>query len=72
MVKLTPVTGCDACPIRHNAVCADCDSDELALLEKAKNYRTFPAGSLLASAGQPLDYFSRNKSPWNCQATASS
>ena len=35
---------CSACPIRHRAVCARCDDEELALLEMIKSYRTFAAG----------------------------
>ncbi|MGZ9810160.1 transcriptional regulator FnrL [Pseudoroseicyclus sp. H15] len=58
MTKLTPIVGCEACPIRFNAVCADCDAAELAILERAKSYRTFPAGTRLAEAGVPLTHFS--------------
>lgn len=35
---------CSTCPIRHRAVCARADEDELAQLEKIKTYRTFKAG----------------------------
>ncbi|WP_373353386.1 transcriptional regulator FnrL [Pseudoroseicyclus sp. CXY001] len=58
MVKLTPIIACGNCPIRHNAVCADCDAEELAILESAKSYKTFPVGARLAEAGEPLEYFS--------------
>lgn len=58
MAKLTPIVACGTCPIRHNAVCAECDADELAVLESVKSYRTVPAGTRLAEAGQTLDYFS--------------
>lgn len=58
MVKLTPIVACGNCPIRHNAVCADCDADELALLESTKSYKTLPAGSSLAAAGETLRHFS--------------
>ncbi len=58
MVELKPVTGCGNCPIRHNAVCAECDADELAVLERAKSYITLPAGSRLADAGEPLNFLS--------------
>jgi CRP/FNR family transcriptional regulator len=36
---------CDQCPIRHRAVCAHCDDDELARLEGMKYYKTYPAGA---------------------------
>ena len=36
---------CDQCPIRHRAVCAHCDDDELARLEDMKYYKTYPAGT---------------------------
>ncbi len=58
VVTLIPLTGCGTCPIRHNAVCADCEPDELAILDRAKSYRTFPPGALLAEAGALLDHFS--------------
>ncbi|WP_076448162.1 transcriptional regulator FnrL [Roseivivax lentus] len=58
MVQLKPVIGCGNCPIRHNAVCAECDADELAILERAKSYVTFSAGARLAEAGEPLDHLS--------------
>lgn len=47
---------CSACPIRHRAVCARCDEDELARLETMKTYRTFPAGTEILWRGEPLDY----------------
>lgn len=58
MVQLKPVIACGNCPIRHNAVCAECDADELAILEQAKSYLTVAPGSNLAEAGQSLDYLS--------------
>ncbi len=53
-----PQYACDSCPIRHNAVCADCDADELALLERIKTYRTFKAGDAIATAGEPMAHLS--------------
>ena len=47
---------CSACPIRHRAVCARCDDDELARLEMMKTYRSFPAGTEILWRGEPLDY----------------
>ena len=34
---------CSDCPIRHQAVCAKCNDDELAILEQMKVYRSFKA-----------------------------
>ncbi|MGR3755675.1 MAG: transcriptional regulator FnrL [Tranquillimonas sp.] len=51
------IPACLACPIRHNAVCAQCDAAELAVLERAKSYRTYPAGAQIAFAGEPLRHF---------------
>ncbi|AXI45229.1 transcriptional regulator [Sulfitobacter sp. SK012] len=47
---------CSDCPIRHRAVCARCDEDELALLEKMKDYRSFQAGETIFWRGEPLEY----------------
>ncbi len=47
---------CADCPIRHRAVCARCDEDELALLEKMKDYRSFKAGETIFWRGEPLEY----------------
>lgn len=58
MVKLTPIVACGNCPIRHNAVCAECDADELAVLEQVKSYKVVPAGARLAESGETLDHFS--------------
>ncbi len=49
---------CKSCPIRHSAVCAECDADELAILEQVKSYRTYAPGEAIASAGEPLDHLS--------------
>ncbi len=49
---------CGNCPIRHNAVCAECDTDELEILEAAKSYKTYAAGDRLAEAGEPVPYLS--------------
>ncbi|SFE22348.1 transcriptional regulator FnrL [Roseivivax sediminis] len=49
---------CLHCPIRHRAVCAEADRSELERLEAAKSYRTFPRGTMLAEAGEPLDHLS--------------
>ncbi|PFG64447.1 CRP/FNR family transcriptional regulator [Thioclava sp. ES.031] len=47
---------CGDCPIQHRAVCARCDADELALLEKIKYYRSFEAGQTIIWAGDQMDF----------------
>ena len=47
---------CVNCPIRHRAVCARCESDELAVLEEIKYYRSFEAGQTIAWTGDRLDF----------------
>src|SRR6056297_2743887 len=47
---------CAACPIRHRAVCARCESDELELLDQIKYYRSFEAGQTLIWSGDPMDF----------------
>ena len=47
---------CGDCPIRHRAVCARCEIDELAQLEKIKYYRTFEAGQTVVWAGDRMDF----------------
>lgn len=47
---------CHACPIRHRAVCARCDSDELNLLEQMKYYRTYQAGTTVVWSGDRMDF----------------
>ena len=47
---------CGACPIRHRAVCAKCDSDELERLEEIKYYRSFEAGQTVVWAGDRMDF----------------
>ena len=49
---------CGACPIRHRAVCARCDSDELSLLEDMKSYQTIEAGQPILWRGDELTHFS--------------
>jgi len=45
---------CSDCPIRHRAVCAHCESDELALLDQIKSYRTYAPGEAIAWSGEPM------------------
>jgi CRP/FNR family transcriptional regulator len=47
---------CTECPIRHRAVCARCDVDELEVLESMKTYRSFSAGDVILWRGEPLDF----------------
>lgn len=47
---------CGACPIRHRAVCARCETDELAVLEKIKYYRSFQAGQTIIWSGHRMDF----------------
>ena len=47
---------CVDCPIRHRAVCARCDADELELLEDIKYYRSFTAGQTIMWAGDRMDF----------------
>lgn len=46
---------CSACPIRHRAVCAKCDDDELAALSDIKVYRSYKAGDPIMWRGEPLE-----------------
>ena len=47
---------CGTCPIRHRAVCARCETDELTQLEAVKFYRSFEAGQPIVWAGDRLDF----------------
>ncbi|MBY6049117.1 transcriptional regulator FnrL [Vannielia litorea] len=47
---------CGSCPIRHRAVCARCDDDELARLEEIKYYRSFEPGQTLIWSGDHMDF----------------
>lgn len=47
---------CGDCPIRHRAVCARCETDELARLEQMKYYRSFQAGQTLIWSGDRMDF----------------
>lgn len=52
----THSTGCSDCPIRHRAVCARCEPDELGRLEEIKYYRSFEAGQTIVWSGDPMDF----------------
>jgi CRP/FNR family transcriptional regulator len=47
---------CGTCPIRHRAVCARCEKEELEYLETIKYYRTYEAGQPVVWAGDQLDF----------------
>lgn len=47
---------CGACQIRHRAVCARCEPDELNRLDEIKYYRSFEAGQTVVWAGDRMDF----------------
>ena len=47
---------CGECPIRHRAVCARCDQDELERLEEIKYYRSFQAGQSIVWSGEAMEF----------------
>ncbi|HQY44700.1 MAG TPA: Crp/Fnr family transcriptional regulator [Paracoccaceae bacterium] len=47
---------CGACQIRHRAVCARCEPDELVRLDEIKYYRSFEAGQTVVWAGDRMDF----------------
>lgn len=47
---------CGNCPIRHRAVCARCETEELRALEDIKYYRSFQAGQRLLWSGDRMDF----------------
>jgi CRP/FNR family transcriptional regulator len=47
---------CGDCPIRHRAVCARCETDELAQLEQIKYYRSFEAGQTVIWSGDRMEF----------------
>lgn len=47
---------CSDCPIRHRAVCARCEPDELTRLEEIKYYRSYQAGQSVVWAGDEMDF----------------
>lgn len=47
---------CEGCPIRHRAVCARCDADELTRLEQMKYYRSYQAGQPVVWSGDRMDF----------------
>jgi CRP/FNR family transcriptional regulator len=51
-----PQSECADCPIRHRAVCARCETEELEKLESIKYYRSFEAGQTIVWAGDKMDF----------------
>lgn len=49
---------CGSCPIRHRAVCARCDDDELEILEGMKSYTSYDAGQPIIWRGDHLTHLS--------------
>ncbi|OYU41442.1 MAG: transcriptional regulator [Pseudorhodobacter sp. PARRP1] len=47
---------CGSCPIRHRAVCARCEADELQQLEAIKYYRSFEAGQPVIWSGDRMEF----------------
>ena len=47
---------CGTCPIRHRAVCARCETDELEELESIKYYRSYEAGQPIIWSGDRMDF----------------
>ncbi len=47
---------CGDCPIRHRAVCARCEQDELQMLEDMKYYRSYDPGQTMVWAGDQMDF----------------
>jgi len=54
--SLTVQQDCSECPIRHRAVCARCEGEELDRLEEIKYYRKFEAGQMLIWSGDRMDF----------------
>jgi CRP/FNR family transcriptional regulator len=47
---------CGTCPIRHSAVCARCEPNELEELDKIKYYRNYEAGQPILWSGDHMDF----------------
>lgn len=57
MTLVTPqMKSCADCPIRYNAVCAKCETEELQSLEQIKFYRNYTAGQTVFFAGASLEF----------------
>jgi CRP/FNR family transcriptional regulator len=47
---------CSDCPIRHRAVCARCNADELEQLDAIKYYRSYEAGQTIIWSGDKMNF----------------
>lgn len=47
---------CADCPIRHQAVCARCEAEDLEMLEAAKVFRRYAPGQSILRAGDRMDF----------------
>lgn len=56
ITQSTAEADCSDCPIRHRAVCARCEPDELDRLEQIKYYRNYDAGQTIAWAGDEMGF----------------
>jgi CRP/FNR family transcriptional regulator, anaerobic regulatory protein len=56
MQDLSTHVKCGDCPIRHRAVCARCEADELIELEQIKYYRSFQAGQTIIWSGDRMEF----------------
>lgn len=55
--KITAIPeDCSQCPIRHRAVCARCEADELEQLDQIKYYRSFQAGQTVIWSGDKMEF----------------
>jgi CRP/FNR family transcriptional regulator len=54
--NVVDLKSCSDCPIRHRAVCARCEPDELVRLEQIKYYRSYEAGQNMIWSGDRMDF----------------
>ena len=47
---------CSGCPIRHRAVCSNCDEDEISQLDQMKYYRSFESGQPIMWGGDKMEF----------------
>ena len=47
---------CAYCPVRHRAVCASCQGEEIDKLNEIKHYRSYEAGQPIAMQGEKNDF----------------
>jgi len=55
-IDVAGLRDCGDCPIRHRAVCARCEADELSALDEMKYYRSFEAGQTVIWSGDQMDF----------------